>query len=165
MKPRVAVFPESTKYGANIYTYADSINRALQQGIISTAKPKVPPLKGLSTMSNTKGRDNKMYFISDGFNLDKSKENCFTSLLTLSGVTSNIRQLPSLRSPSIGQIKSQTIQRSTMSPSSLRPPEKLCMSTLKLNRPSMGSALGMHATERTSAATKFTVKNGVSSTI
>ena len=89
MKPRKPLILESTtKYAANIYTYADSINRALQK----TRVPKVkgssakPLFKGITTMQNQTGRDNKMYYVSDGFNLDESLENQFTSLLTLNGV-------------------------------------------------------------------------------
>jgi len=39
-------------------------------------------------MQNTKGRDNKMYNISDGFNLNISIENNFVNLLTLNNVAS-----------------------------------------------------------------------------
>ena len=44
-------------------------------------------------MKNTTGRDNKMYYVSDGFNLDESLENQFTSLMTLHGVASAKSQL------------------------------------------------------------------------
>ena len=74
---------ESTQYAASIYTYADSINKALEKGKINAKKPL---FKGVTTMKNQQGRDNKMYYVSDGFNLDESLENQFTSLLTLNGV-------------------------------------------------------------------------------
>ena len=48
---------------------------------------KKPTMRGITTMRNTQGRDNKMYFISDGFNLEDSRDNKFGSLLTLNGIS------------------------------------------------------------------------------
>ena len=105
MKSREPIVHNSVKYGANIYTYADSISRVMEKNKLSSAKK--PLFKGVRTMGNTKGRDNKMYYVSDGFNLDESQGNQFVSLLTLNGVISNRSQLsstiqiPSIRSQAI----------------------------------------------------------------
>ena len=61
-------------------------------------------------MHNQQGRDNKMYYVSDGFNLDTSHENQFTSLLTLSNIASARSQLTNIQSPHVlPNIKSQTL--------------------------------------------------------
>ena len=52
--------------GADIYSYADSIKRSLAKGKLTQ---QTSPFNGITTMKNTTGRDNKMYYVSDGFNL------------------------------------------------------------------------------------------------
>lgn len=47
-------------------------------------------------MKNTTGRDNKMYYVSDGFNLNDSNDNQFTSLLTLNNIASSKSTLTAL---------------------------------------------------------------------
>ena len=56
----------------------------MQRGKVTEKKPT---MRGITTMRNTQGRDNKMYFISDGFNLEDSRDNKFGSLLTLNGIS------------------------------------------------------------------------------
>lgn len=160
---RQPIVHASAKYGANIYTYADSINYALQKGKFT--KQKVPLFKGITTMQNTKGRDNKMYNISDGFNLNISLENNFVNLLTLNNVASAKSQLTMTQHPTpiLPTIRSQTIAHSTLAMGgptpkrSMAPSDTNLLGSMKLNKQSgMGSALGMNmnATERTSAQSK-----------
>ena len=73
-----------SKFRPDIYSYADSIQR--QMAIDRVRVPKQSPFRGQQTMKNTLGRDNKMYYVSDGFNLDTSVENQFTSLLALKDI-------------------------------------------------------------------------------
>ena len=62
-------------------------------------------------MKNTTGRDNKMYYVSDGFNLNDSNDNQFTSLLTLNNIASSKSTLTALApvTPRIPNIRSQVI--------------------------------------------------------
>ena len=67
--------------------------------MMTERKPNVP---GITNMRKQQGRDNKMYHISDGFNLNSTYENPFNSLLTLNGVSptqqSSMANLPQLNS-------------------------------------------------------------------
>ena len=100
-------------HGPSIYTYADSIKSALEKGRITKQKPL---FNGMTTMKNTTGRDNKMYYVSDGYNLDTSNDNQFTSLLTLNNVVSSKSTLTTLavNTPRIPNIRSQVIPNSSL---------------------------------------------------
>ena len=86
MKARIPIMAEPGAMVPDVYTYADSIKTALEKGRIINKRPL---FNGITTMKNTSGRDNKMYYVSDGFNLDNSGDNQFTNLLTLNNVASS----------------------------------------------------------------------------
>ena len=89
-----------------MYTYADTIQHIMQRGKLTEKKPA---MRGITTMRNTSGRDNKMYFISDGFNLEDSRDNKFGSLLTLNGISQNNQSsMSSLIIPALPSVRSQT---------------------------------------------------------
>lgn len=72
MKDRKPLLPEAAKPTPDVYRYANSISYALEKGKIGC---KVPAFKGKTTMQNTTGRDDKMYYVSEGFNLRGTNEN------------------------------------------------------------------------------------------
>ena len=93
MKARVPLMAVAAEGTPSIYTYADSIKSALEKGRITKQRPL---FNGIQTMKNTTGRDNKMYYVSDGFNLNDSNDNQFTSLLTLNNIASSKSTLTAL---------------------------------------------------------------------
>lgn len=104
MKSRIPIMAEAGEHIPNIYTYADTIKSVLEKGRITHKKPL---FNGITTMKNTTGRDNKMYYVSDGFNLNDSDDNQFTSLLTLNNVASSKSTLSNLMvTPRIANIRS-----------------------------------------------------------
>ena len=76
----------ASEYAANIYTYADSVESQFKPSSSMTSGHK-PLFQGVSTMKNTTGRDDSMYYVSDGFNLKTQVENQFTNLLMLTSQT------------------------------------------------------------------------------
>jgi len=95
-------------------------------------------------MGNTKGRDNKMYFISDGYNLDESNDNRFGSLLTLKGVMQTQSSMSSLAVPALPSVRSQTIQHTSVKkgsapsvisglPAEMELNQRMLLSALKLS--------------------------------
>ena len=71
MNARKPPIPETFKNKVNFYSYADSINKVMNSGKIYK-KRQYP--NGITTMMNTVGRDDKMYFITEGYNLKKDEE-------------------------------------------------------------------------------------------
>ena len=67
------------------------------------------PFDGI-TMMNTKGRDNSMYYVSDGFNLqaDDEDDQPLNSLMTLNNVKSTTSQL-SYQKPNVGIMSSRDV--------------------------------------------------------
>ena len=107
MKSRIPIMAEAGEHIPNIYTYADTIKSVLEKGRITHKKPL---FNGITTMKNTTGRDNKMYYVSDGFNLNDSDDNQFTSLLTLNNVASSKSTLSNLMvTPRMANIRSMMI--------------------------------------------------------
>ena len=114
-------------------------------------------------MKNTTGRDNKMYYISDGFNLDKTLENQFVSLMQLNNVASSPSSMSTLHlPPPIPSTRSQLIQNKTIFATStksrgsrlgLKIPDLLFRATSQQKHSLLApsSALGLNATDRTSA--------------
>ena len=84
--------------GADIYSYADSIKRSLAKGKLTQ---QTSPFRGITTMKNTTGRDNKMYYVSDGFNLKAELENQFTSMYNLTRTPTSSSQLNKASVPSL----------------------------------------------------------------
>ena len=129
MKARKPLMAVAGEHVPNIYTYADSIKSALEKGRLVQNKPL---FNGLTTMKNTTGRDNKMYYVSDGFNLNTSNENEFTSLMTLNNVASSKTSLSTLQvTPRIPNIRSMVIPNSSLMIAS---PVMLQNSELKLQQ-------------------------------
>ena len=65
----------------NVYTYVDNMNLALDK----FSKRTSASFHGC-TMSNTKGRDNAMYYISDNHNLEPQDENQFNALMSINNI-------------------------------------------------------------------------------
>ena len=169
-KARMPMLTTSAKYQTSIYTYADGISHALSK-TKGGGNNKAPSLfRGMTTMKNTTGRDNKMYFISDLMNLDETQENCFNELLTLNNIGPSHSTLSILQIPPIASTRSQVIPNSTIFSSSARKasiePEMLnAISSFKKNKLLASSGLGLNATERTSAMSRHAHQLGLSSSL
>lgn len=64
----------------NIYSYADSVSKAL----MNMTNPRMK-LAGC-TMQNATGRDNKMYNLSEHNNLNQKEDNAFGTLISLNNL-------------------------------------------------------------------------------
>lgn len=66
--------------GPNIYSYADSVSKAL----MNFTNPRMK-MAG-TTMQKATGRDNKMYNLSEHNNLNQKEDNVFGALISLSNL-------------------------------------------------------------------------------
>ena len=160
------------KNGPNIYSYVESITQQLSKGKVTKKRSL---FRGMSTMKNTAGRDNKMYFVSDGFNLDEeAPSNQFNNLLQLNGVTSSKSALSMQKGPNgLPSVRSATIQYSNKTPSGKRglipfQSSEVLSNINKLsslrgkNQPSqLGSLFGVDSAERTSAQSRLLINKNI----